>query len=421
MPLHSRGRVVTSGGACKLLRMRPLALPARAVICGAATLVVTACAREAPADGVTRAVRGDTTFVSSPLRGVRGPVTLVEAVRLRSDSAELNRVSAGAFGPDGSIWLFDDAAREGASLYLFDSAGVLQRQVGREGSGPGEYRAPLRIFALAGSVMLVKEMSTTRALRLAANGDVLATLALPPSVATGWVVTPDTLGGWFITASFEDNRPEKIGRFGWLHFDSTGIVRDTARPPAAFLNEETPDGIAPGRIRTVDRHGAVLTTVPGPNRVWRYHASGAIDVMQWPGEPVAYGADERADLQVAEDAMRKLFGLGPRALPERKEPAHRILTDRSGFVWAHLAGIGVRIPDDELPKGQGPLTIKWRDRERWAAFSSDGVLQFIVEPPVGARLLDRDGTRILGMIADADGAEHAVVWDVVSTAPPRRP
>lgn len=401
--------------------MRPVALPARAVLWGMATLVVIACGRDTPAAGVSREVRGDTSFVTSPTDGVRGPVTLIESVRVHTDSVELNRVSAGAFGPDGSIWLFDDAARDGAALYLFDSSGVFRRRVGREGSGPGEYRAPLRIFALAGDVMLVKEMSTTRALRLSGDGDVLSTLSLPPSVATGWVVTPDTLGGWFITASFEDNRPEKIGRFGWLHFDSTGSVRDTVQPPTSFLAEETPDGIAPGRIRTVDRRGAVLTTVPGPNRLWRYHRRGGVDVMQWPGEPVAYHVDERADMQVAEDAMRKLFGLGPRPLPERKEPAHRILTDRSEFVWAHIAGIGVRIPADELPKGEGPLTIKWRDKEQWAAFSSDGALQFIVDVPTGSRVLDRDGTRLLGMIADADGAERAVVWDVVSASPPRRP
>jgi|JI10StandDraft_1071094.scaffolds.fasta_scaffold00474_33 hypothetical protein len=39
-------------------------------------------------------------------------------------------------------------------------------------------------------------------------------------------------------------------------------------------------------------------------------------------------------------------------------------------------------------------------------------MRVIVEVPTGSRLLDRDGSRMLGMIADADGAEHAVVWTV---------
>ncbi|MCC6241939.1 MAG: hypothetical protein IT353_03820 [Gemmatimonadaceae bacterium] len=350
----------------------------------------------------------------SPVEGAEGPIQLVEALRGTVPALEFNRVDAGAFGPDGTIWIFDGAGRNGATIHVLDSLGLTSVPAGREGEGPGEYRAPLRIFRLADGTMLVKEMSTTRAVRFSADGTVLATISLPPKVATGWVVTPDTTGGWYITVSFEDNKPERIGRFGWLHFDHLGNVIDTVLPPVHMLSEPTPDGIAPGRIRTVGRDGSVLTTVPGPNRLTRYEVDHSVLVMEWPGMPPEYGAAERVDMQVVEDRMSELLGKAKLPLPTHKQPANRILTDHSGNVWAQLSNAGERIPDEELTKGQGPLTVRWREPDRWAAFRRDGTLRFVVNLPPKARLLDREGERLLGVIADDTGVEQVVVWRISS-------
>lgn len=381
-------------------------------------IINVGCEDYANLQRVSRRVIGDTTFVRSPVEGAEGPIHLVEAVRGTETALELNRVDAGAFGPDGTIWIFDGAGRNGATVYVLDSLLRTSVAAGREGEGPGEYRAPLRIFRLADSTMLVKEMSTTRAVRFSADGAVLATISLPPKVATGWVVTPDTTGGWFITVSFEDNRPERIGRFGWLHFDHRGIVTDTVLPPDHMLAEPTPDGIAPGRIRTVGRDGSVLTTVPGPNRMTRYGVDSSVLVMEWPGMPPEYGEAERVDLQVVEDRMSELLGKAKLPLPRHKQPANRILTDQSGNIWVHLSNIGERIPDEELMKGQGPLTVRWREPDRWAAFRRDGTLRFVVDLPSNARLLDREGERLLGVLADDSGAENLVVWRIVSGSVP---
>jgi hypothetical protein len=376
------------------------------------TLLAAACSPATDTRGVVRSSRGDTTVITSPALGVRGAVQLDELRRVSPRGIELQRVSAGALGDSGTLWLVDDAAPGGTTILLLDSTGTVLAHAGREGSGPGEYRAPLRIFRLHDGTMLAKEMSTTRAVHFARDGRVLATLALPPSVATGWVVTPDTAGGWYITSPFEDNRPERVGRFGWLHFDAQGTVRDTVHPPAVMLNEPTPDGIAPGRIRTVGRDGSALTVVPGPNRLTRYRRDGRVEQWEWPGEGAPYADDERRDMQLIEDRMSELLGKPKASLPARKQPANRILTDGAGQVWVQLSTTGTRIPDADLPKGQGPLTIKWREHDRWAAFSADGALQFVVELPLNARLLDRDGDLLLGVLADDDGAEQVVVWRV---------
>jgi hypothetical protein len=116
--------------------------------------------------------------------------------------------------------------------------------------------------------------------------------------------------------------------------------------------------------------------------------------------------------------MNELLGKAMAKLPLRKQPVNRILTDGTGLVWAQLATPGVRIPDDDLPRDQGPLTIKWREPDRWAAFADNGALRFIVDLPPEARLLDRDGRHLLGVTADASGEEFVVLWRVVLGARP---
>lgn len=45
--------------------------------------------------------------------------------------------------------------REPRAVLLIDSTGVMQRQIGRLGDGPGEYRSPAHVFALGGDSSLV--------------------------------------------------------------------------------------------------------------------------------------------------------------------------------------------------------------------------------------------------------------------------
>lgn len=380
---------------------------------------VVGCQGPAAPDVVRRTV-GDTTFVVSPSDGIDGPVALRELRRAASSAIGVNRVEAGTFGPGGTVWLFDAAGANGATVQVLDSMIRPLTVAGREGAGPGEYHAPLRIFRLANGTMFVKEMWTTRAIRFDADGRVLGTLTLPDLVRAGWVVTPDTIGGWYITASFEENTPARVGRYGWLHFGPDGVVTDTVFPPARFLDEPTPSGLAPGRIRTVDRRGAVLTTVPGPNRLTKLGPGTKVWIAEWGGEPAAYGEDERRDAQRMYDQMNDMLKAPRAALPARKQPVNRILTDRSGLVWAQLSTPGVPIPATDLPPDAGPLTPRWREPDRWAAFTSDGVLRFIVDLPASARLLDREDDRLLGMVADSTGDEAVVVWRVTPLRRDRR-
>ena len=380
-------------------------------------LAIVGCARTQSTNDVTRRTVGDTTFLTSPADGVDGAMRLQEILRIDATKLDLGRIDAGVFGANGTIWLYDSHGKNGETLHILDSLGAPVGIAGRTGSGPGEFRDPVRLFRLSDGSILVKEMSTIRAVRFAGDGRVLATIELPVVVATGWVVTPDTVGGWFITASFEEHTPTRVGRFGWLHFNRDGSVVDTVFPPAALFEEPTPDGIAPGRVRTVGRDRSVLTTVPGPSCLTRIALDRTVRVSEWRGEAPAYLDQERRDMQAVEDKMNELLGKPKTPLPARKEPVHRILTDGTGFVWAQLATVGERIPDDELPKAPSSIPpIKWHEHDRWAAFDRDGVLRFTVETSSGTTILDRAGHRLLGTVVDTDGSQRIVVWNAVPSS-----
>lgn len=388
-------------------------------------LTVAACASNA--EPIHRYTIADTTFISNPpegmfplqRQGIHWYHRLLETLRRDASTLDLGRIDAAAFGPNGTIWIYDAKGPRGEVIRILDSLGAPVGVAGRSGEGPGEYRGPVRMFRLSDGSMLVKEMSTTRALRFAADGHALATIALPTVVASGWVVTPDTLGGWYITASFEEHTPERVGRYGWLHFNNAGEVIDTAWPPKQMFDEPTPDGIAPGRIRTVDRTGAMLTTAPGRSRLLRISQHDSIQATEWRAAAPVYGDEERRDMQAVHDNLSDLLHTPRSALPARKAPASRILTDNKGQTWVQLTTAGVRIPDDELPKGESTIpTIKWRDRDRWAAFTRDGVLQFVIDTPPGVQVLDRSGLQLLGVMTDANGVQALVVWRVELTIPP---
>lgn len=379
----------------------------------AVVVALTGCRKAAAPDAVTRNTLGDTTFVSSPPEGIDGPVSLTEQLRVTADQLDVGSFFAAAFGPGGTIWLYDQLGREGEALLVLDSLGTRIAKAGRNGVGPGEYRGPAKIFRMSDGAMLLRVMGTPRVLRFGERGEVLATIELLPAAVNGWLVTPDTAGGWYQASAFEENTPTRVGRYGWIHFAPDGSIRDTVLPPARFFEEPTPLGIAPGRVRTVTREGEVITALPGPSRIDRIARNGTVTAMTWRGEAPRYGEEERRDIQHISDRMNELLGLVHIPLPEHKAAVQLLLTSPEGGIWAALGGEGVRIPDEELPKNTAPLPpTKWRDRERWGAFDRDGVLHFVVEMAPGVYVLDRDGTRLLGVATAEDGTQALVVWRI---------
>jgi hypothetical protein len=105
--------------------------------------------------------------LGAPTARIEEPYTSVAAVR------EL---------PDGRVLVVDSREK---LLQLVDFRSGRAVRIGREGSGPGEYRFPSAVFPLPGHEALVADPAQSRFLRLDAEGKVVETLSYPEGIGPG--------------------------------------------------------------------------------------------------------------------------------------------------------------------------------------------------------------------------------------------
>src|SRR5664279_3376609 len=137
----------------------------RILVALAVVVALAGCHAASAPDAVTRLTVGDTTFVSSPQKGIDGPINLTEDLRLTADQLDVGAFSAAAFGPAGTIWVYDRQGRNGEALLVLDSLGGRVAKAGRNGEGPGEYQGAAKIFRMSDGTMLLRVMGTPRVVR----------------------------------------------------------------------------------------------------------------------------------------------------------------------------------------------------------------------------------------------------------------
>ena len=150
---------------------------------GPMALLVLACAgctRDAPvASAVGRDSAGvriveHVSFDALPMRSAAEPPEVAIGMAL-GDEGQQHQVRAGAVLSDGRIVVLDSGSSE---LRYYDDEGALVATQGGSGDRPGEYRAPLFMFAMPGDSLLVWDVELRRATVVAPDASTVRIIIL---------------------------------------------------------------------------------------------------------------------------------------------------------------------------------------------------------------------------------------------------
>lgn len=339
---------------------------------------------------------------------------------------------------DGRLWVIDDQGGIGQDgphrLLVYDSLGVFDREVGRSGGGPGEFRNPVGMVEFRDGRIAIRDQGFPgRVMLFDAGGEFLNEWTLPTGVST-------VIGG----------RPAlEVDTRGALWVHNTGRPSPGQRPSVylVYAPGGTPLGVVEAPQVAANPYDLELSTrlVGGGVRRVGWHLPFR-PIEQWAWGP--HGAFARihtseyrvtfVSMQVSADsrASAALTALGDRSVPmpiarrmgavqvtEREREARREML--RGEVALHPGGQEIHIP--ALPRTKPPLrgvsytqdgrllvmvatassqlAGRWREPESYDIFDQDGRFEGRMTYPLDFRLVRFNGERACGIVTDVDEVE----------------
>lgn len=199
-------------------------------------LAAGACGGDATAGEGWQAVR-DTVADTVTVRTVSGsvwgqPMAFEEVMSIGvEEGAEeemLGQVRAIAVGPSGHVLIADPLP----ALREFDAQGNYVRTLGREGSGPGEYRRfDGGLVALADGRIVVRDPGNGRMNVYAPDGSPQETWPLRSGFSTSRPTYMDTAGNVYAMVLMDQQVDITDWRMGLTRYDPAGDVGDTLAAP----------------------------------------------------------------------------------------------------------------------------------------------------------------------------------------------
>lgn len=337
---------------------------------------------------VERLTRGDTVIVRT-LAGSAWPgPALVEELRLGAlEGAEEEMFGPNlALAPDGrgGVYVFDGAA---PALRHFDREGRYTRTLGREGSGPGEYRdVALGLAVLDDGRLFMRDPRNARINIYNAAGDPAGQWPVASGLFTSRAMVVDTAGEAYLkilTGRPERNKPWPVAL---LHLDTAGAIVDTVPAPTVPGEPETAGGtFLPRKVWEMSPVGDVVVGITA-FREGRYgfeirRRDGSVLRVEKLHSPVPVHPEERAELEAVNDWTRRnqsqFLTADIPPVPETK-PAYRgFYFDEAGDrIWVHLhvaaekgdAGEPTSVRGVQEPR---PAT-SWREPTAFDVFETDG-------------------------------------------------
>jgi hypothetical protein len=315
-------------------------------------------------------------------------------------AGELANPTSIALVPDGSVFVVDDAP---ASVKFYDATGRFVRIVGREGSGPGEYRAPM--IAVNSTFLAVQDPQQSRATLFRLDGSLVRSFA-SACCSFGRPISLDA-GSRVRVPGFRT--VNGVGEDFWVRLDSLGHLLDTLPLPQAMV---------PLRWKVVVPGGSASYNIPdAPDNVVQPLADGSL----------VYGRTDRYELIVSRNGRDSVLSFGRSdlravAIPRgRRDSAFQAKVARSGPLRgvAKLADMPTvfelwnRIDQD----GQRNFWVTREGRlgRPWLfdVFSPSGTLLGSVPRPWASAITSWAGDRVAVLDTDADDLPRIRIFRIV--------
>lgn len=368
--------------------------------------------RPASVADANNADSGDTIRVVTQGDGRWGPAfDAVEILRVPPDGKETSFGLVRDVAPrtDGGVLVFDAKGIEGRVLRAFDAQGRFEFDIGRAGSGPGEYASEfLRVTVQPDGTILLHE-SRRVVNRYAADGTFLGTFRvlhgsgrteLLPG-AKGSFYTPVTLrpavgtprSSSVRTAGGTGSTPLTPAGATLYRYDTAGTVIDSISftrkwlasdaPPYGFLPSQSWFPLPDGRIvvgRT-DKLGFVLVDT---------NPDVAPLLAEVPTPPVPYHEEERAQWEATIRARNEHQDVDTeQQVPRHKLPAGVAFADADNRIWVqkHFRSQRGESRCTTVVDGACVSQTSFREQPVYVAFALDGTYLGEVRFPMGTAMI----------------------------------
>lgn len=252
---------------------------------------------------------------------------------------EFGRIGPFAVQQDGGAFVYD--AFDARIVRLGPDGSVLS-YIGRNGAGPGEFRAVIGMAVDPEGNLWVVDPGNQRYSVFAADGTLLRDHRRPVNLYDaawyGGFGTDSTLYDQF----FYPAGPSGALEQGFVRIALNGTTRDSIRLPAKEQQAATGGGLrfplpyANARLFAFDAAGAVFHAMSAGERVFRHPLGGTDqEFVQAPVRPTRLGAAERDSVERYVTRLRQEFPvqLSDAVLPQHRPWLARIFVADSGDVW----------------------------------------------------------------------------------------
>ncbi len=370
-------------------------------------LIAGACSSADPAldDGTwvgTITTEGNVTTVVNESGSVwGGTARLVEEVSIGVEAGEeaymFGRI-LGLAATDDRIFVLDSSI---PTVRVFDAEGTHLYDIGRQGSGPGEFRRPSDIKVSSSADRLYVRDDSLRRIAVfdlaasEASGGTNQPLETWPMGESGYgTLSPMVLGvdgRLYIQHVVERGERFSDRRIGMVPYSSgrpagEAIVEPwtpvaTTNLPAVVGPGVRLDGPVPFSPRYVWTMSRALALIVGTSDRYRFEIRrpDAITVVERRIEPVPLEPEEAAWHKRARIAINRNiqddWSWGDAPMPEHKPFYEDLYADLDGRVWVRRRGPGIQVPDCDENPNPGPasrIRSCWQDTMIFELFDIDG-------------------------------------------------